>query len=135
MFTFDLNELVADVAWSPYCSTVFAAITINGYIYVYDLSVDTYEPLCVQNVFNSHKRKRKLTRLAFNPTYPVILVTDNRGAVYSFKISPNLRSDGSMGEKKVQILKKIPYEMSRLKKIIAQEVNFEAKIATEEADS
>ncbi len=30
MFTFDLNEIVSDVAWAPYSSTVFAAITSNG---------------------------------------------------------------------------------------------------------
>lgn len=30
MFTFDLNTAVGDVAWSPYSSTVFAAVTIDG---------------------------------------------------------------------------------------------------------
>jgi dynein intermediate chain 1 len=78
VFTFDLNEIVADVAWAPYSSTVFAAITSNGYVYFYDLAVDTYEPLCVQNVFNAHKRKRHLTHLAFNPQHPILVITDNK---------------------------------------------------------
>lgn len=30
MFAFDLNTAVGDVAWSPYSSTVFAAVTIDG---------------------------------------------------------------------------------------------------------
>lgn len=30
MFTFDLNADVGDVAWSPYSSTVFAAVTTDG---------------------------------------------------------------------------------------------------------
>ncbi|XP_072429271.1 dynein, axonemal, intermediate chain 1, paralog 2 isoform X3 [Chiloscyllium punctatum] len=30
MFTFDLNAPVGDVTWSPYSSTVFAAVTTNG---------------------------------------------------------------------------------------------------------
>ncbi|XP_072517913.1 dynein, axonemal, intermediate chain 1, paralog 2 isoform X2 [Salminus brasiliensis] len=30
MFTFDLNAPVGDVAWSPYSSTVFAAVTTDG---------------------------------------------------------------------------------------------------------
>ena len=29
MFTFDLSNVVDDVAWSPYCATVFAAVTDN----------------------------------------------------------------------------------------------------------
>lgn len=30
MFTYDLNSPVGDVAWSPYSSTVFAAVTTSG---------------------------------------------------------------------------------------------------------
>ena len=48
MFTFDLSNVVGDVAWSPYCATVFAAVTAEGKVYIYDLSINKYEPLCVQ---------------------------------------------------------------------------------------
>ena len=30
VFTFDLNCSVRDVAWAPYSSTVFAAVTTDG---------------------------------------------------------------------------------------------------------
>lgn len=30
MFIYDLNSAVGDVAWAPYSSTVFAAVTTNG---------------------------------------------------------------------------------------------------------
>lgn len=30
LFTFDLNNSVGDVAWAPYSSTVFAAVTADG---------------------------------------------------------------------------------------------------------
>jgi len=30
MFIYDLNSAVGDVAWSPYSSTVFAAVTTDG---------------------------------------------------------------------------------------------------------
>ena len=50
MFTFDLSNVVGDVAWSPYCATVFAAVTAEGKVYVYDLNINKYEPLCVQQV-------------------------------------------------------------------------------------
>lgn len=34
MFTFDLKAAVSDVAWAPYSSTVFAAVTIDGTVSV-----------------------------------------------------------------------------------------------------
>ena len=30
LFMFDLNAQVGDVAWAPYSSTVFAAVTVDG---------------------------------------------------------------------------------------------------------
>jgi len=30
VFTFDLGSAVGDVAWAPYSSTVFAAVTADG---------------------------------------------------------------------------------------------------------
>ena len=49
MFTYDLSSVVGDVAWSPFASTVFAAVTADGKVHVFDLSVNKYEPLCVQS--------------------------------------------------------------------------------------
>lgn len=34
LFTFDLNNSVGDVAWAPYSSTVFAAVTADGKVCV-----------------------------------------------------------------------------------------------------
>ncbi|CAH8517153.1 unnamed protein product [Heterobilharzia americana] len=69
VFTFDLGSPVGDVAWAPYSSTVFAAVTADGRVHVYDLSINKYEPLC------NH----------------IIIVGDDRGQVNSLKLSPNLR--------------------------------------------
>ena len=49
MFTFDLNSVVGGVAWAPYCSTVFAAVTAEGKVYIFDLNINKYEALCVQS--------------------------------------------------------------------------------------
>ena len=35
--TFDLGNPVGDIEWAPYSSTVFAAVTSEGKLYVYDL--------------------------------------------------------------------------------------------------
>ena len=30
LFSYDLNSVVGDIAWAPYCATVFAAVTADG---------------------------------------------------------------------------------------------------------
>lgn len=89
IFTFDLGSAVGDVTWAPYSSTVFAAVTSDGKIVVYDLSVNKYEPICQQLIFQ--KGRTKLTHISFNPVYPVVVVGDDRGYITSVKLSPNLR--------------------------------------------
>ena len=54
MFSYDLNSVVGDVAWSPFSSTVFAAVTADGKVHVFDLSVNKYESLCVQSGQSGH---------------------------------------------------------------------------------
>ena len=61
---YDLGSQVGDVAWAPYSSTVFAAVTLDGELYmiivriiiviisgrvvVFDLSINKYSPICNQ---------------------------------------------------------------------------------------
>ena len=89
IFTFDLGSAVGDVAWAPYSSTVFAAVTSDGKIVVYDLYINKYKPICDQLIFQ--KGKTKLTHISFNPVYPIAVIGDDRGYVTSIKLSPNLR--------------------------------------------
>ena len=89
MFTYDLGSAVGDAAWAPYSSTVFAAVTADGKVFVFDLNINKYEPICEQTVVQ--KKKTKLTHIAFNLTYPILIVGDDRGNVTSLKLSPNLR--------------------------------------------
>lgn len=87
IMSFDLGNAVGDVAWAPYSSTVFAAVTSDGKVHVFDLSENKNEPLCEQKVV----KRAKLTHLAFNSQDPIVLVGDDRGGVNSLKLSPNLR--------------------------------------------
>lgn len=87
LMVFDLADSVGDVAWSPYSSTVFAAVTTSGKVLVYDLAKNKNEPLCTQGVV----KNAKLTKVCFNPKEPILLVGDSRGTVLSLKLSPNLR--------------------------------------------
>ncbi len=54
---------------------------------VFDLDINKYEPVAVQPV----SRRARLTRVAFNPIHPIVIVGDDKGVVHSLKLSPNLR--------------------------------------------
>ena len=121
LFTFDVNAPVGDVAWAPYSSTVFAAVTGDGKVYVFDMSMDRYRPVCVQSVVP--KKRASLNHIAFNPTHPIIIVGDSRGHIQSLKLSPNLRRQNR--EVKQALLNKEvkragELEIKRLDAILAQ---------------
>mmetsp|Transcript_32575 Transcript_32575/g.68390 ORF Transcript_32575/g.68390 Transcript_32575/m.68390 type:complete len:722 (-) Transcript_32575:752-2917(-) len=91
---FDLGNAVGDVCWSPYSSTVFAAVTTDGKVYVFDLSQNKREPMCAQKVV----KRARLTNAAFNVKDFILIVGDDRGGVHSLKLSPNLRKFDWGGE-------------------------------------
>jgi dynein intermediate chain 1 len=86
IMTFDLNTSVGDVAWAPFSSTVFATITTDGRVRIYDLSVNKHEPLGETKL----SKKAKLTHISFNPREAIVCVGDDRGAVNILKLSSNL---------------------------------------------
>ena len=86
IMSFDLGCPVGDVAWAPFSSTVFAAATEDGKVRVYDVATNISEPLCEQLVV----RAASLTRLAFNPRHPVLLVGDNKYALLQLGCTPQL---------------------------------------------
>jgi len=96
ILSFDLSQAIGDVAWAPYSSTTFAAITsdgaggsTSGVVHVYDLSVNRNDHICAQKVV----KRAKLTHVAFSKSEPIIIVGDDRGGVNTLKLSPNLRID------------------------------------------
>lgn len=84
---FDLGTSVGDVQWAPFSSTVFAAVTDEGKVNVYDLFVNKSEQLCEQKIV----KKARCTHLAFSDRSPIVLIGDSNGGVTSLKLSPNLR--------------------------------------------
>jgi dynein intermediate chain 1 len=87
LLTFDIANVVGDVAWSPYSSTVFAAVASDGKVHVFDLFENKHDPLCVQRIV----KRAKLTKVRFNSQDYIIVVGDDKGGVNSLKLSPNLR--------------------------------------------
>ena len=60
LMTFDLGYAVGDIEWAPYSSTVFAAVTSAGMLYVWDL----HEPDQLSQPLCSQIRKRNRPDLA-----------------------------------------------------------------------
>ena len=87
VLSWDLSNAVVDVAWAPFSSTVFACVTANATVHVFDVAQNKLEPMCEQKVV----RKSKLTRVCFNAKEPIVLVGDDKGSVLALKLSPNLR--------------------------------------------
>jgi len=61
--------------------------TADGKVSVFDLAQNKHEPLCQQKI----AKNARLTKIAFNPKHPILLIGDDRGCVTSVKLSPNLR--------------------------------------------
>ena len=86
LMTFDLGYAVGDIEWAPYSSTVFAAVTSAGMLYVWDLHEEKHTHLCEHPAM----KKAKALHITFNYEDPIILVGDERGGVNSFKLSNSL---------------------------------------------
>ncbi|KAJ9439148.1 Dynein intermediate chain 2, partial [Diplonema papillatum] len=120
--SFDLGSAVGEAAWAPFSSTVFAAVTADGHVHVYDLYKNKHEPMCDQLVV----KKAKLTRISFNSKEPIILVGDDRGTVSSLKLSPNLRglpekeepTVGKKGKEERTQASILEHEIGKLNRII-----------------
>jgi len=62
LMTFDLGNAIGDVEWAPYSSTVFAGVTSDGKLYVWDLEQDKHSHLCE----HAAMKKAKALHVSFN---------------------------------------------------------------------
>jgi len=92
IITYDLGCSVNDIAWSPYSSTIFAAVTADGKVHVFDLLQNKNAPLVSQQITKKSKNI-KLTTVSFPIGFPLIIVGDEKGNIFALKLSPNLFLD------------------------------------------
>jgi dynein intermediate chain 1 len=107
ILSFDLGNAVGDVAWAPYSSTVFAAVTSDGKVHIFDLAENKHEPLCEQKVV----KRAKLTHVGFNQHDPILIVGDDRGGVNSLKLSPNLRKTHEPRDEEGEVIEHDPVQL------------------------
>lgn len=113
---FDLGQPVADVEWAPYTSTVFAAVTSDGRVHIFDLNLSRFHAIHKQHVVSSQQNNEP-TRLSFNRVEPVLTVGDKRGRITSIKLSPNLRTPAKASKK--DVVDQWELEVRKLEKIVS----------------
>lgn len=90
IFDFAPNS-INDIKWAPHSSTVFAAVSSDGVLYIYDIAINRFQPICTTDILEINEGQ--LTSVSFHPKWPVILVGSEKGRVFSLKLSPNLRKN------------------------------------------
>lgn len=83
--SFDLSQVMVDVVWSPFDSSVFIALSLMK-AYVYNLQKDRHTRATDVKPANFDK----LTNLAFNPKDPIFLIGGSKGQVGVFKLNREL---------------------------------------------
>ena len=61
------------MAWAPYSSTVFSAVTEEGKVILYDLDITKYKPICSQKIVSF--KVGVLNSLMWNTYYPYIFIS------------------------------------------------------------
>lgn len=107
IITYDLGHSVNDIAWSPFSSTIFGAVTSDGRLHIFDLNQNKNAPLCSEQITKKSKNI-KLTKIAFPVGFPLVIVGDERGNIFARKLSPNLYLDPVRHR---EILKNVSPEM------------------------
>lgn len=154
-----MGASVGDVKWAPYSSTVLAAVTSEGKVFVFDINVNKYRPICSQQVVP--RKNFKLTRIAFNQKIPFIIVGDDkygflflilnyqiiliffficRGTVTSLKLSPNLRLKVKPPKKQINMdqgilqIQKLDKLLSLVRELPEDVANLEKEAASSGSD-
>ena len=86
IITYDLGSPVGDICWAPFTSTVFAAVTDDGRVHVFDLFQNKNAPMCSERI----NKKGSLTHVSFSNGDPVLIAGDEKGIVHCLKLSPML---------------------------------------------
>ena len=99
--TFDYAPYyVNELEFAPYSSTIFASVSSDGILYIYDIAINRYKEICKTEVIEANDGC--LTSVKFHPKWPIILVGDDKGRVHSMKLSPNLRRNTKIDKEEAE---------------------------------
>ncbi len=101
LIIFDMQNAVGDVAWSPWCSTIFAAVTIQGDMKLFDLNRNRKSAI--------HEKKLHdipINHLAFNKFEYVFVTGNEKGKVRLWRMADSLRTTIDRKEEEAKELAK-----------------------------
>ena len=86
LIVYDMQSAVGDLAWSPWCSTIFATVNVSGDIKFFDLNRARKTPL-------EPKRYKDIpiNHIVFNKSEFVFITGNDRGKVNLWKMAEPLR--------------------------------------------
>lgn len=87
LIIFDIQSAVGDISWSPWCSTIFSAVTVNGDIKFFDLNVN-------RKSYIYEKKKyvdTAINHISFNKFEYVFLTGNDKGKVRMWRMAESLR--------------------------------------------
>lgn len=102
---------VTDIQFSPISSTIIAAVTSDGELFIYDINVHRYQELCKTEIME--QGDGGLTSVRFHHKWPIILVGDDKGRVEALKLSPNLRRNTKTDKEEEERNKMVKASSSR----------------------
>eukprot|EP00281_Chroomonas_sp_CCMP1168_P011036 CAMPEP_0206279230 /NCGR_PEP_ID=MMETSP0047_2-20121206/37914_1 /ASSEMBLY_ACC=CAM_ASM_000192 /TAXON_ID=195065 /ORGANISM="Chroomonas mesostigmatica_cf, Strain CCMP1168" /LENGTH=721 /DNA_ID=CAMNT_0053709171 /DNA_START=20 /DNA_END=2186 /DNA_ORIENTATION=- len=75
-------DYVSDIQWSPTVSTIFASVTGDGYVCIWDMSISTLDPIINEKIL-----PRRPTCIRFSPNSNVVVAGDDTGRVTVYRVS------------------------------------------------
>lgn len=87
LIIFDMQNAVGDISWSPWCSTIFAAVTVSGDMKFFDLNRNRK-----QAIYEKKYQDIAINHIAFNKFEFVFLTGNEKGKVRLWRMSDNLRT-------------------------------------------
>ena len=103
IFTFSsTTDYVADICWSPNNSTVFASVTGDGKVDVWDISINTLDPIF------SLSTGLRLSTVSFSIASPVLVVGHEGGGVDVYSLEGTLAEPmGRTVQEQIDVLDKV----------------------------
>ena len=102
LIIFDMQNAVGDVAWSPWCSTIFAAVTIQGDMKFFDLNRNRKSAIHEKKLHDSIA----INHLAFNKFEYVFVTGNEKGKVRLWRMADSLRTTVDRKEEEAKELAK-----------------------------
>lgn len=86
LIVYDMQSAIGDLAWSPWCSTIFATVNVGGEIKFFDLNRARKTPLDPKKF-----KDVPINHIAFNKSEFVLITGSNAGKVNLWKMAEPLR--------------------------------------------